>query len=279
MQYEDNPRSIKYYVKRLLQSRQDEFAGKKVLDLPAGNGLSSRWLRDMGAEVLAMDLFPQYFRQPDITCQQADIADGIPLGDQHLDWVLSQEGIEHFSDQFAALQEFNRVLKPGGKLLLTTPNYSNLSARYSYLLAESERHSAMMPPNEIDSIWLNHESGKTYFGHVFLLGIQRLRTLASVAGFRLVKVHPTRVKSSSLWLLFLWPLIWLSNYFAYAKSLRSASSGNTEQKKRIYAEQLRLATDWIVLTHSHLFLEFEKIAAEKEHRKSLPGLQTEFGIT
>lgn len=45
----------------------------------------------------------------------------IPFGDGHFDSVLCSEVAEHLFDLPSALKEMNRVLKPGGKLLLTCP--------------------------------------------------------------------------------------------------------------------------------------------------------------
>lgn len=45
----------------------------------------------------------------------------IPFGDEHFDSVLCSEVAEHLFDLNAALAEMNRVLKKGGKLLLTCP--------------------------------------------------------------------------------------------------------------------------------------------------------------
>ncbi|TMC46506.1 MAG: methyltransferase domain-containing protein, partial [Chloroflexi bacterium] len=43
--------------------------------------------------------------------------------DGSFDTVISCETIEHLPDPRAAIAEFWRVLKPGGRLLLTAPNY------------------------------------------------------------------------------------------------------------------------------------------------------------
>jgi ubiquinone/menaquinone biosynthesis C-methylase UbiE len=108
MNYEDNPKSIKYYVKRFLTNNQERFQGKRIVDFPAGNGVTSRLLKEIGAEPLAYDLFPEYFDVENMECQRANIKTGIPLEDKSAEGFICQEGIEHFSDQFEALKEFNR---------------------------------------------------------------------------------------------------------------------------------------------------------------------------
>jgi SAM-dependent methyltransferase len=50
--------------------------------------------------------------------------------DATFDTVISCETIEHLPDPRAALSEFARVLKPGGRLLLTTPNYAGPMGLY-----------------------------------------------------------------------------------------------------------------------------------------------------
>lgn len=281
-QYEDNPNSIKYYVKRYILSETQKFAGKTIVDFPAGNGVTTRILAGVDAKPIPLDLFPEYFELADMTCIRANIQEGLPLEDKSAEGLICQEGIEHFSDQFGALREFNRILKPGGLLLITTPNYSNLRARLSYLLSESERFNTMMPPNELDSIWMSREeiTDEIYFGHIFLIGVQKLRVLARLSGFKIAKVYFTKAKSTSLLLFpFLYPWIWLTNWWVYRRQMRKNHDFDTETKRRVYEEQFKLAVNPTILVGGHLMIEFVKEKDSREVSKQLRSRHKEFGTT
>ena len=107
----NNPKSQKYYVRRYFDMIRNELKGKKVIDIPAGNGVTTEILMEAGADVEPFDLFPEYFLLKNVVCKRADITERIPVPDEYADWVTCQEGIEHFSDQLRALKEINRVLK------------------------------------------------------------------------------------------------------------------------------------------------------------------------
>lgn len=280
--YEDSPKSIKYHVKQYLHKHRDRFAGKTVVDMPAGNGVTSRILKDIGAMPMAYDLFPEYFNVDGLTCRRADILEGLPLDARSADFAICQEGIEHFSDQFKALKAFNRVLKPGGGLIITTPNYSNLRARMSYFLSESERFNSIMPPNEIDSIWMNKQdiNNEIYFGHIFLIGVQKLRVLARLSGFKIKHIQFTRLKTTSLLLfIFTYPFIVLSNYITYRKHLNKDKGYDLEFQREIYREIYKLSINPKILLDGHLFVEFEKIAECDEVMGGLKSVHGEFGTT
>ena len=49
MNFEDNPKSIKFHVKKFLRKNQGRFKNKKVIDFPAGNGVTSRIVKEFGA--------------------------------------------------------------------------------------------------------------------------------------------------------------------------------------------------------------------------------------
>lgn len=255
-----NKKSQKYYVRQYLEGMREDLRGKKVIDIPAGNGATTEILLGAGAEVEPFDLFPEYFMLKDIECKRADITDHIPVPDSHADWVTCQEGIEHFSDQLMTFKEINRVLKPGGKLLLTTPSYSNLSAKLSYLLFESETHK-QMPPNEIDDIWMaNSAAGReVYHGHIFMIGIQKLRVLAKLSGFRINEIRYMRLSKGSLVLFpFFYPFIWMSSWMRYFRNMKKHPEIPVEAKRGVYREQLRINLSARNLLNKHTFIIFGK---------------------
>ncbi len=280
--YEENPLSIKYHVKKFLLKNKNRFANKIVVDIPAGNGITSRILKEIGATPLPFDLFPEYFHVENLKCERANVLEKIPLENNSADFLICQEGIEHFTDQFKALKEFNRVLKPNGSLIITTPNYSNLRARMSYFLSESERFNSIMPPNEIDSIWMNNQeiSSEIYFGHVFLLGIQKLRVLAKLSGFRIKYIQFTRLKTTSLFIFpFAYPFIFLSNLFTYLKNANKNKGYDQEYQKKIYNEIFSLSINPKILVDGHLFVEFEKEMDSDKVMSQLSSVQKNFGVT
>ena len=105
-----------------------------VLDIPAGGAIQSRALADLGYRVVSVDLFPAARREPTAAWICADANEALPFRDQSFDYVLSREGIEHLEDQMGFLRDCARVIRPGGKIVLTTPNLMHLSARASGFL-------------------------------------------------------------------------------------------------------------------------------------------------
>ncbi len=259
----NNKKSIKYYVKEYLQEIAKDLVGKTAIDIPAGIGTTSEILLEHKAKVIPFDLFPEYFRLPQLTCERADVMEEIPLANAQGDYLVCQEGIEHFSDQVKVFKEFNRVLKKQGRLILTTPSYSNLASRFSYLIFESE-NNRFMPPNEIDSIWMSDKSisKEIYHGHIFLVGLQKLRILGKLAGFRIVENRYVRLSKGSLFLFpFLYPFILISAYLNYSRNMRKDKGLPRSEQGKIYREQLMLNISPKNLLNKHTFLIFEK---EKE---------------
>ncbi len=251
---------IKELLGRVLQARADTFRGKVVVDVPAGNGVTSARLQAWGADVRALDLFPEFFKAPGLACEKVDLADALPLPADSADWIIFQEGIEHLPDQVRVLRECARVLRPDGRLILTTPNTSNLRSRLAHLLCEAETLK-LLPPNEVDAVWVTagddgDGAPRVYFGHLFSIGIQRLRTLAKVAGLDIVTIHPARVNwtSFALWCA-VGPLIHARSAAALRRAVRK---GGHATPPAAYTEAAALMRNRDILCSGHLIVEFRR---------------------
>lgn len=107
--------------------------GKKVLDIGCGDGALSYLLAKTGALVTGVDneeLGLKFAREnfnkedPERKLRYEFIpasAYELPLADESFDLVVSCEVIEHLQYPEKMLAEARRVLRPGGKLILTTP--------------------------------------------------------------------------------------------------------------------------------------------------------------
>ena len=101
--------------------------GKKVLDIACGTGAGTSFLRKAGAQsVWGFDIDPaaiEFAKARYRNCEFAECeATALCLPDSSMDVVVSFETLEHLRDQERFLWECQRVLRPGGLLLCSTPN-------------------------------------------------------------------------------------------------------------------------------------------------------------
>jgi ubiquinone/menaquinone biosynthesis C-methylase UbiE len=102
--------------------------GALLLDVGCRKGELTRLLATDDRHVVAVDIdrFDQWLEgAPRIRFIQAD-AMALPFEDQCFDLVVSGECLQYVSDWRRALDEFHRVLKPQGRLVLSCPNGSLL---------------------------------------------------------------------------------------------------------------------------------------------------------
>jgi len=243
---------------------QGDLAGKIVVDLPAGEGRMSWTLRELGATVEPYDLYPEFFKVEGLVCRPADLERDLPIPSMHADYVVFQEGLEHLPDQLRPLREFNRILKHGGRLLLTTPNASSLRARLWHFLLEGYLFNKL-PINETSAIrFLDPVERRYYFGHVFLIGAQRLRILARIAGFRVAGIHRNRFSAGSVLLGVIYPVLCLMNLLAYQQTRRRYRQLDQHWVRQSLREVMALNLHPYILFTKKLFFELEKIGEPDE---------------
>jgi 2-polyprenyl-3-methyl-5-hydroxy-6-metoxy-1,4-benzoquinol methylase len=120
-----------------------DLAGRRVLDIGCGRGGFASWLARHPAapvEVVGCDFSPvavekarRFAAESAVRNVRFDVADIQRLdqfADDAFDTVFSCETIEHVPDPPLAVRQLARVLKPGGRLFLTTPNYLSTIGLY-----------------------------------------------------------------------------------------------------------------------------------------------------
>ena len=128
----------------------DLVAGQRVLDIACGTGYGSQLLSEQGkaAEVIGVDIsyeavgYAARRHSSRNTRFLAGSATEIPLPEKSVDVVVSFETIEHIPEDSQVISEFARVLRPGGTLVISTPNnwpleiapfHTNVYDRQSFL--------------------------------------------------------------------------------------------------------------------------------------------------
>lgn len=109
-----------------------------VLDAGCGSGEWARRLRTHPrvTEVVAVDhVDAGASRVEDVTFAECDLASqALPRPDASMDWVFAIEVLEHLPNPRHFVAEARRVLRPGGRLVVTTPSNESLRARLSFLV-------------------------------------------------------------------------------------------------------------------------------------------------
>lgn len=103
----------------------DSLTGKLLLDAGCGTGWFSRRASDRGARVVSLDIGPNLLREVRKKTDSMLVAGTsmkLCFPDGTFDCVVSSEMLEHTPSPETAFRELARVLKPGGILIITTPN-------------------------------------------------------------------------------------------------------------------------------------------------------------
>ena len=265
-----------------------------VVDLPCGDGMLTFPLAAAGFNVRPLDLFPEYLntKAPTVadrpvckvfhemsgealpgwlrerlfgpaqdapvprglTCAAADMEGRLPLEDASVDVLVCVEGIEHVVDRHRVLSEFRRVLRPGGRLLLTTPNLLSGRARLAYALTGQRALRSYV--DEYTSVWgVSPDGQRLYHGHAFLINYFQLRYSLFHCGFRIARLWPSNwsLTSVALWPLF-WPLVWLFTARTQRRARRKFERMGTGAKAP-YAEMLAHLLSPDVMLNATLIVE------------------------
>jgi len=107
----------------------------RLLDVGYSAGGFADALVALGWDCTGLDI--NHRRHPHIRTLQCDLNEGFPVEAGGYDLVTAGEVIEHMIDESAFLAECYRVLKPNGRLVLTTPNLSYLVNRFLVIVGRT----------------------------------------------------------------------------------------------------------------------------------------------
>ena len=173
--------------------------GKRVLDAACGEGYGS-WLLARSADaVTGIDsdstairhAQTRYGGSDNLRYVQASCT-ALPVADGSVDLAVSFETIEHLEGQEAMLEEFRRVLAPGGALVISSPNKAIYSEETGYA---NEFHVRELTRAELASMLAKLFPQQTWYGQRVLAHSLIWREQSSSASAELIALADDRVQA------------------------------------------------------------------------------------
>ncbi len=142
-------------------------SGKVVLDAACGEGYGSDLLARYAAQVTGIDISAEAikhanttYHRANLSYQQSDVLSS-ELPTNSFDVVVSFETLEHLAEHEQLLKNFKRVLKPGGLLVISSPDKSEYSDKTGF---NNEYHVKELYRHELEELLQAHFKYSKWFG-------------------------------------------------------------------------------------------------------------------
>ena len=145
----------------------------RLLDFGCGNGVFTQWFLHKAKRVSALDHNPQQLEFAKREFPRLETVQGkggtLPFEDCVFEVVVMSDVLEHVDDDRVTAAEIIRVLKPGGRVVVTVPNRGplqwldgdNLVNRFVWLLSKLR----IPKPGRADGRWHTFYEGFEYKPH------------------------------------------------------------------------------------------------------------------
>jgi SAM-dependent methyltransferase len=197
------PLSRDEIYEKILHMLSEQGRGR-LLDIPTGTGVLADRLHKMGFEVFCCDIKPSFFAAKDLTVTFGDMNKRLPYEAEWFEYIICLDGLEHVENPFNAIKEFNRIIKKGGRLFISIPNYLNIERRMRFLITGV--FSKLAPRLK----YRDDLKGDVSMLHINQMGYPVLKFFLEWNGFRVMKLEIDRPKPKLKYFL---PLVWLIRFY------------------------------------------------------------------
>ena len=156
--------------------------GSRVADIGCGQGAFALRMADAGMDVVGIDVVPASEQQADgFAYHEVDLFDPqararfLDGRDEAFDAVVLIEVIEHVHDPWETLAFARELLRPGGVLLLSTPNITSFYSRFRFLTGGR---------------FHQFEPADLEYGHINPMTAMMVQTVLDDTGFELIEKAP-----------------------------------------------------------------------------------------
>jgi methionine biosynthesis protein MetW len=170
-----------------------KLGGKRFLDIGCGDGSFTLLLKEAlkAEEAVGIEISPEAngaLRGKGIEAYQLDIdEEKFPFDNDSFDMVYGGEIIEHLFNPDHLLDEVHRILKPGGKCIITTPNLAGWPNRLSLLLGYQPFATSVSPEHEgAGKLMLKGDEGQ--WGHIRVFTMRALKELLKIHSLKILSV-------------------------------------------------------------------------------------------
>ena len=178
----------KLRILRYIRAHTSENRTPRLVDLGAQFGALAIYAARLGWRAAAVDygMYAEAFREAvadrGVDYRQCDLGrEPLPFADNSFDFAVYTDVIEHhpFSPK-RVLAEIHRVLVPGGRLILATPNHASLYNRVNLLFGASVN-------DNFDYFFNTSAEAQTYDGHHREFTRAEIRSALQQTGFRILE--------------------------------------------------------------------------------------------
>jgi len=220
--------------------------GSMVFDAPAGHGALTSKLLQAGKSVTAGDIDTDKFmldpKSDHLELLKLDLTDpALSVEEAKFDTAICVEGVEHLENQWILTRNLCRILKPGGSLILTTPNILNFRSRVRYFLEgryEFFKRPLVCGVSNAHDLDTYHIAPVSYFELQFIL---------EKAGFTIKELHANKYTSRNAVSILLRPIFRMIYEYKDSRDKRRNRGDYAKLYKTIMSDEIYYGETLIIV--------------------------------